>query len=106
MEQVGSLKRATVFGAYGHTGSFVVAELHRRGWVPVLSGRDHGRLTAAAHRHGLTEVRVASIDDPASLDAAVSGSQVVINCAGPFIDTAIPIVEAAIRSRVHYLDVA
>jgi Saccharopine dehydrogenase NADP binding domain len=101
-----STKRATVFGAYGHTGGFVVAELRRRGWTAVLSGRNERKLTAATQAHAGTELRVAHVDDPASLEAAISGSRVVINCAGPFIDTAGPIVEAAIRSRVHYLDVA
>jgi hypothetical protein len=52
------------------------------------------------------EVRVATVDDPASLDHAVSGAAAVINCAGPFIDTAPPVIEAALRSGVHYLDVA
>jgi uncharacterized protein YbjT (DUF2867 family) len=101
-----SPQQATVYGAYGHTGSFVVAELRRRGWTPVLSGRNQEKLTVAAQRHGDSEVRVARVEDPTSLDNTLSGSSVVINCAGPFVDTAVPIVEAAIRSRVHYLDVA
>lgn len=29
-----------VFGAYGDTGRFIVADLRRRGWPAVLSGRD------------------------------------------------------------------
>jgi Saccharopine dehydrogenase NADP binding domain len=99
-------EQATVYGAYGHTGSFVVAELRQRGWTPVLSGRNRAKLAVAAQRHGGAEVRVARVEDPASLDEAISGSSVVINCAGPFVDTAVPLVEAAIRSRVHYLDVA
>jgi hypothetical protein len=99
-------KRVTVFGAYGHTGSFVVAELRRRGWTAVLAGRNEGKLAAAAQGHTGAEVRVASVSDPASLECAIAGSSAVINCAGPFLDTAIPIIEAAIRSRVHYLDVA
>jgi Saccharopine dehydrogenase NADP binding domain len=99
-------RRATVFGAYGHTGRFVVRELGRRGWTPVLSGRDSERLRAAAQEHPRAEVRVAAVDDPASLEAALAGSGVVINCAGPFIDTSLPIVDVAIRSGVHYLDVA
>ena len=94
-----------MFGAYGHTGRFVVAELRRRGWTPVLSGRDSDRLRAAAQEHPLAEVRVAAVNDPASLKAALAGSAVVINCAGPFIDTSLPIVDAAISSGVHYLDV-
>jgi Saccharopine dehydrogenase NADP binding domain len=97
---------ATVFGAYGHTGRFVVAELRRRGWTVVLSGRNHARLLVAADGYPGADVRVANVEDPASLDTAISGSSAVINCAGPFLDTAIPIIEAAIRSGVHYLDVA
>jgi hypothetical protein len=50
--------------------------------------------------------RVATVEDPLSLSAALSGSSAVINCAGPFLDTAAPIIEAAIRSRIHYLDIA
>jgi Uncharacterized conserved protein len=30
----------------------------------------------------------------------------VINCAGPFVDTAAPVAEAAIRAGIHYLDVS
>lgn len=95
-----------VFGAYGHTGRFVVAELLERGFVPVLSGRDEGRLrTLTASRPGL-EVRPASTDDPASLDRALAGAAAVINCAGPFSATAAPVVEAALRAGIPYVDVA
>jgi len=38
----------TVYGAYGHTGQFVVSELRRRGWTPVLSGRDPRKLQSVA----------------------------------------------------------
>jgi short subunit dehydrogenase-like uncharacterized protein len=95
----------TVFGAYGHTGRFVVSELLTRGWVPILSGRNSVSLNALAEAHPGLDVRVASVNDPRSLDRAISGAAVVINCAGPFLDTATPIIEAAIRARTHYLDV-
>jgi len=95
-----------VFGAYGHTGRFVVSELRKRGWTPILSGRDADKLNAVGNAHRELEVRVASVDDPASLDRAISGARAVINCAGPFIDTAAPVIEAALRARIHYLDVA
>jgi Trk K+ transport system NAD-binding subunit len=101
-----SKKTVTVFGAYGHTGSFVVAELHKRGWKTILSGRDAAKLNQAAADHPGSEARVASVDDVKSLDRAIAGASAVINCAGPFIDTAIPIIEAALRSGTHYLDVA
>jgi hypothetical protein len=96
----------TVFGAYGHTGRFIVSELRKRGFTPILSGRDAAKLKEAGNAHPGSELRVATVDDPASLDRALSGAVAVINCAGPFIDTAGPVIDAALRASVHYLDVA
>jgi len=94
-----------VFGASGHTGRFVVAELARRGITAILAGRDSEKLRAVRKTHPPFEIRVASVDDPASIDRALIGASLVINCAGPFLDTAAPIIEAALRARIHYLDV-
>jgi len=99
-------RTVTVFGAYGHTGRFVVRELRKRGFTPILSGRDAAKLKEAANAHPGSEVRVATVDDPASLDRALSGAVAVINCAGPFIDTAAPVIDAALRAATNYLDVA
>ncbi|WRZ92206.1 saccharopine dehydrogenase NADP-binding domain-containing protein [Streptomyces sp. NBC_01007] len=96
----------TVFGAYGHTGRFVVAELLERGFVPVLSGRDPEKLKELAASHPGLDVRPASVDDPASLDHALAGAAAVINCAGPFAVTAAPVIEAALRAGIPYVDVA
>lgn len=96
----------TVFGAYGHTGRFVVSELRKREWTPILSGRDPAKLTALGAVHPHAEIRPASADDPASLDAAIAGAAAVINCAGPFATTAAPVIEAALRARIPYLDIA
>jgi len=94
-----------VFGAYGHTGRFVVAELRDRGYRPLLVGRDAGKLQAMATGSGLG-YRAASADDPASLDGALRGTAAVVNCAGPFAATAGPVIEAALRAGIPYVDVA
>ncbi|HEX6419780.1 MAG TPA: saccharopine dehydrogenase NADP-binding domain-containing protein [Acidimicrobiales bacterium] len=100
-------RRIAVYGASGLTGGFVVSDLLARGWEPVLSGRDGVRLrgVAAAHGEGL-DVRVAPVGDPAALDRALTGVAAVVNCAGPFALTAGPVIEAALRAGVSYLDVA
>ncbi|MCG5440745.1 saccharopine dehydrogenase family protein [Micromonospora foliorum] len=90
-----------VFGAYGHTGRFVVTELRERGFDALPVGRDPRRLAA----FGLP-YRVASADDPASLDAALNGVDAVVNCAGPFASTAAGVTEAALRAGIPYVDVA
>ncbi len=102
---MGSGQFVAVFGAYGHTGRFVVAELVARGFVPVLSGRNAKALAEVADEHGL-EARVATVEDPASLDRALAGTVAVVNCAGPFASTTGPVIEAALRAGIPYLDVA
>jgi hypothetical protein len=95
-----------VYGAYGHTARFVVADLRERGLTAVLSGRDAQKLHTLAAEHPGTKVRPASLNSPAELDRALAGVAAVVNCAGPFGDTPPPLLDAALRAGVHYLDVA
>ena len=96
-------KGIAVVGATGHTGQFVVHEALRRGLSVVAVGRSAARLDetipAAVPR------RVAELDDPVRLEQAFAGCAVVINCAGPFLDTAAPVAQAALRAGCHYIDV-
>ena len=73
--------RIAVPGAAGHTGRFVVAELERRGLTPI------------------------ACDRTTDLDQAFGSADAVINCAGPFAATAEPVITAAIRAGIPYLDV-
>src|SRR6185369_11053987 len=93
-------KLIAVYGATGHTGRFVVDEAQRRGLSVVAVGRSAARLAQTAPRAAAR--RVAELDDPASLDAAFAGCAAVINCAGPFLDTAAPVARAALRAGCHY----
>ncbi len=74
-------KHVAVMGAAGHTGSFVVAELRRRGVTPISCGR------------------------ATDLARALRDADAVINCAGPFAATAGPVIECAISAGIPYLDV-
>ncbi|HEX2010957.1 MAG TPA: saccharopine dehydrogenase NADP-binding domain-containing protein, partial [Roseateles sp.] len=74
-------------------------------WLPVVAvGRDAARLAEAFPSAAVTR-RVALLDDPLSLEAAFAGCAMVINCAGPFLDTAAPVAQAALRAGCHYIDV-
>ena len=77
---VGVNNTVAVVGAHGHTAKFVVDQLRARGLTPVPLGRG------------------------AALDFA--GVAAVVNCAGPFADTALPVAEAAVRAGAHYLDIS
>lgn len=94
-----------VFGANGHTGRFVVSELERRGIEPIAVGRDGAKLAECGFAERGIEVREASVDDGPSLDRAFEGAMAVVNCAGPFLDTADAVAAATLRAGIHYLDI-
>jgi uncharacterized protein YbjT (DUF2867 family) len=100
---ISKTRSIAVYGATGHTGRFVVQELLRRGLPMVAIGRSAARLDESLPP--AVPRRVALLDDPASLDEAFAGCAVVINCAGPFLDTAAPVAQAALRAGCHYIDV-
>lgn len=77
-----------IYGAAGHTAGFVRRELERRRFTVVPIGRE------------------VDCGDPDALDRALEGVSAVINCAGPFADTAPALVEAALRRKIHYLDIS
>jgi len=94
-----------VYGATGHTGRLVSAELVGRGEEVVLAGRDAVGLEKLAAELGpRAQVRVADLDDEAALRAAAQGAAVVINCAGPFASSGGPVATAALAAGAHYLD--
>jgi hypothetical protein len=100
------MNAVVVYGATGHTGRFVVEELLRRGLPAVIAGRDATTLETLASKWGDVAVRPAAVDDPHALDQALAKAAAVINCAGPFAATAGPVIEAAGRARIPYVDVA
>src|SRR4051812_9401739 len=97
--------KIAIYGASGYTGRQIVAELARRGAATVLVGRDRERLRIVQAELG-GALRVARLDDPAALSAAVRGCRVVINAAGPFELTSAALLEAAVGAGAHYVDFA
>ncbi len=92
-----------VYGATGYSGGLVARALCEHGTRPILGGRDPGRTEAVATALGLAH-RVARMEDPATVAAALDGVAVVVNAAGPFSHTAETVVRACLDRGVHYLD--
>jgi short subunit dehydrogenase-like uncharacterized protein len=93
-----------IYGANGYTGRLIAREAMSRGHRPVLAGRNRAELEALAAQLGLPG-RVAGLDDPKALQAALGGIGAVVHCAGPFSHTSAPMAEACLRTGVHYLDI-
>ncbi len=94
-----------IYGAAGYTGSMAAEHAASAGLNLVLAGREKNRtkLEALADRLGAA-VRLFSLDEPDATLTSLSGISVLLNAAGPFANTAEPLMSAAIRAGVHYLD--
>ncbi|MBM7086506.1 hypothetical protein [Micromonospora humidisoli] len=91
-----------ILGGTGRSGRAIAAELRRRNIEPVLVGRDAERLEAAAG--GLPTMLAGTVRETV---AAIRREQpaVVVNTVGPFIETALPLLDACLPTG-HYLDLA
>jgi short subunit dehydrogenase-like uncharacterized protein len=96
--------RIGIYGGAGHTAKMVAAELRDRGFEPVLGGRNRSKLEAAARELNGAEVRPADVAHGDELRAFLDGCSAVVNCAGPFQATAMPIASLAVEQAIHYFD--
>jgi len=93
-----------IYGATGYTGKLVAERAKAIGMTPILAGRNADKVRAVAERLGF-EWRAADINDPAALDRALAGIEVVLHIAGPFSATSRQMADACIRNKAHYLDI-
>jgi len=93
-----------IYGAYGFTGAWIAREAVRLGLRPILAGRNSSRLDPLADELG-TERRIFSLDQAAVISEVLSDCRLVLNCAGPFSQTAEAMVKACLETGTAYLDI-
>ncbi|MEM6523172.1 MAG: saccharopine dehydrogenase NADP-binding domain-containing protein [Bacteroidota bacterium] len=93
-----------VYGAYGYTGGLIVNELVKLKMHPLLSGRNEQKLIQMATKFHLN-YQVVYLDDETGLRKFLEGVTLVIHCAGPFIYTSKPMIEACLATGTHYIDI-
>jgi len=92
-----------LLGATGYTGKLVAEELARRRLPHRLGARDPQRLAALPTADD-RETFVVDAAEATRLDAFLDGADALINTVGPFLRLSVPVVEAAVRSGVPYVD--
>jgi len=97
-------KNLLIYGANGYTGELIAREAVQRGMRPILAGRSAEKIAPLAEELDL-EQRNFSLDDSAAIDRALADVGAVLHCAGPFSRTAMPMVDACLRTQTHYLDI-
>ncbi|MFB6091288.1 MAG: trans-acting enoyl reductase family protein [Halobellus sp.] len=93
--------RALVYGAYGYTGRLIVEAAIERGLDPIVAGRDPSKTRGLATAHDLP-ARSFAVEEAGS---HLGGVDAVLNCAGPFSETADAMADACVETGTDYLDI-
>lgn len=94
-----------IYGATGYTGGLIAEHAKSMGLNFTIAGRTDKKLKELASTLGVPFL-VFNVDDHQLVDSALKPAKVLLNCSGPFMRTAKPLIDACIRNGVHYLDVA
>ena len=97
-------KQWLLYGAYGYTGELIVRQAVKNGLSPVLAGRDKAKTAEMANELGLS-YEVFSVAELADNSDLLKSYDLVLNCAGPFSQTADVFLDACIESVCHYFDI-
>ncbi len=99
------MTKLMIYGAAGYTGRMAAAYAKAAGLHVIIAGRDPAPLANLASVLDV-DYRVFSLDDAGGIIEAMAGVAVLLNCAGPFLRTAEPLMKACIERGAHYLDIA
>ena len=95
--------RILMYGATGYTGEAIARQLAGR-FDLMLAGRNPERLSALGAELGLPW-RAFDLAHPQTIAAGLRDCAVLLNAAGPYADTALPLAQGCLATGTHYLDV-
>jgi short subunit dehydrogenase-like uncharacterized protein len=93
-----------LYGATGFVGMEMARTAVQNDLKPLLAGRNEDTLQTLAQQLNL-QYRAFELEDDRAIDAALDEVDVVLHCAGPYLYTYKPMIEACLRNGVHYLDI-
>src|SRR4030042_831704 len=103
------MSKVTVLGGCGVVGSIAVQTLVSSKVFDevVIADKDKAQAAKLAKKLSAKEVAAVELDakKPQSIKGAISGSQVVLNCVGPFYEYGPGILKTVIQSKINYVDV-
>src|SRR5262249_26065559 len=104
MKEALSRESWLIYGANGYSGRIIAEEAKRRGLQPSLGGRDLDSVERVADDLQLGK-KIFDLSNAGAIRRAIKGSKLVLNCAGPFVETAQPLLDACLDMGIHYLDI-
>jgi short subunit dehydrogenase-like uncharacterized protein len=93
-----------IYGANGYTGKLITQEAKEKGLSVEIAGRNEEEIQKLSKKTDFP-YHIVELTDKDNLNKLLKKFNTVIHCAGPFSETAIPMVEACIQSKTNYLDI-
>ncbi len=93
-----------LYGANGYTAQLILRFAKDYNLTPIIAGRNEAKIKALAEQYRL-EYRIFDLDNEATIIENIKDFNIVLHCAGPFMFTAKPMMQACIKAKVHYLDI-
>lgn len=109
----GKYRKILLYGATGFTGRLIAAEARERGMSAknpagncrmILAALDGEQLLKVANDNHM-EPRLFGLDTREEILKGLEGVSVVVNAAGPFASTALPLAKAALEVKCNYVDI-
>ncbi len=97
--------RVMLYGCNGYTARLLLPRLLERGMEVMLAGRSRTKVERLGAEYGFP-TRAFDLRDPRRVDESLGEVSLVINAAGPFCETAPPLIDACLRRRVDYVDLS
>lgn len=93
-----------IYGANGYTGRLIVKVAAAQKLPIVLAGRHYHSIKHLAAAYKLP-FRVFDLQDSVAIIEQMGDIKILINCAGPFPQTAPQLLAACLQTGTHYLDI-
>ena len=98
------MKKVLLYGANGYTAQLILKLAEAVPFEFILAGRNQASIQPIAEKYNCS-YQIFSLDHPDAIDQSLNKVDLVIHAAGPYRFTARPMMEAAIRTKTHYLDI-
>ena len=93
-----------LYGANGYTGKLIAKLSATYNLQPILAGRTEANIKPLADELQVP-YRIVDLDDAVQLEKALSEIKLVLHAAGPYVYTAKQMIEACLKTGVHYIDI-
>jgi short subunit dehydrogenase-like uncharacterized protein len=93
-----------LYGANGYTGKLIAKLASTYNLQPILAGRAEANIKPLADELQLP-YRIVDLDNASQLENALSEVKLVLHAAGPYAYTAKQMIEACLKTGVHYIDI-